>query len=175
MANLGDVAISLGPVLVTGVGAWAALHYNKRAGLDQMKADERRLQIERQQQQRDRRAGSYHALLALLWRFSDASMCRPRFPLPQYRAWREEWRTEASGVTLLCSEESRAAVVALDRIVSEIHQHWYDRYGMAEDSFVPKEPLDATDERLLADLLAAREAVEIAMRTDLGSTEASVV
>lgn len=173
VANFGDVAISLGPVLVTGVGAWVALHYGRATARDQTLAEGQRARMERHYVERDHRQGHYHDALTLLWRFRDASMCRPRFPIPELRTWRQAWRREASGVTLFGSAECRAAVAELDRVLQDIHQHWYETYGMPEETYVPQKPLLDTDGALFASLAQAQTVLEEAMRSDIGSAQGS--
>jgi hypothetical protein len=171
VANLGDVAISLGPVLVTGVGAWVALSFGRATARDEIRAEDQRARVEREHSKRDHRESHYHDLLTLLLRFRDAARCTPRFPVQELRDWRSAWRRAVGGVMIFGSPDCRASIAEVDRVVHEIHEHWYDRFKMPPGSYLPGEPLESTDSSLSAQLVAAEDAVVGAMRADVGTVE----
>jgi hypothetical protein len=167
VTNLGDVAISLGPVVVTVAGGWIGLRYGRRGALDQIAAEDRRIANDRVLLERDHRQSYYHDVLTHLARLEDAMLCSPRFPLAEYREWRVTWRHTTAGVRLFGSAKSRDAIRAAAVTVTDIHNYLYATYGMKEKTFLPETPLPKTSPELMKRLRCAAADVEAEMRADV--------
>jgi hypothetical protein len=167
VTNLGDVAISLGPVVVTVTGGWIGLRYGRRGTLDQIAAEDRRIANDRLLLERDHRQSYYHEVLTHLARLEDAMLCSPRFPLPEYREWRVTWRHTTAGVRLFGSARSRDAVRTVAATVTDIHNYLYAIYGMKEGTFLPGTPLPETNPELMKRFRRAAADLEAEMRADV--------